>query len=120
MRAHEIADQFFIDAERDGRQINEVNLRAWLWFTCPAEMRVPVERAIRADERMGTNAPLCPYCNIPMTAYAGWGRSGTWWVHIRICSSCGSRTTRKQPRQKQRPITKTSQSHEPIDNGPTA
>ena len=51
MNAIELADAFFRDCEIDNRVANEENLRAWLWFTCPAAMRRDAEKAIRADAR---------------------------------------------------------------------
>ena len=51
MTVNELADGFFADCETDGREPNEVNLRAWLWFTCPARLRGEVATAIRADSR---------------------------------------------------------------------
>lgn len=47
----ELVNQFFTDCERDNRQPNEENLRAWLWFVCPANLREEVGPAIRADDR---------------------------------------------------------------------
>lgn len=46
-----LVDTFFADLEQDGRPATEDNLRAWLWFTCPAQLRGDVESAIRADSR---------------------------------------------------------------------
>ncbi len=46
-----LVDAFFADLAADGRAATEENLRAWLWFTCPAPLRSETERAIRADGR---------------------------------------------------------------------
>lgn len=47
----DLAGGFFTDCDQDGRAPNDENLRAWLWFTCPAHMRPEAEAAIRADAR---------------------------------------------------------------------
>ena len=47
----ELVTQFFADCAQDSREANEKNLHAWLWFSCPASMRIVVEPAIRADAR---------------------------------------------------------------------
>jgi len=41
-----LAEQYFIDLERDNRQDTRENLRGWLWFTCPAHLRTEVAEAI--------------------------------------------------------------------------
>lgn len=46
-----LANQFFADAETDGREPNRTNLAAWLWFTCPANMRTDVESVVLKDRR---------------------------------------------------------------------
>jgi len=47
----ELVNGFFTSCAKDGRQPNEENLRAWLWFICPANLREEVGPAIRADNR---------------------------------------------------------------------
>ena len=47
----EIANAFFTDCTVDGREPNSQSLRAWLWFTCPAELRDDAAQAITADAR---------------------------------------------------------------------
>lgn len=47
-----LIDAFFVDCETGSREPSEENLRAWLWFVCPAHMRAEVEPAIRADARI--------------------------------------------------------------------
>ena len=42
----QLAEQYFRDLKQDGREDNEENLRAWLWFTCPARLRVDVQAEI--------------------------------------------------------------------------
>ncbi len=51
MSPDDIANQFYADLEREDQPCTEQNLRAWLWFTCPAHMRSAVEPLIRTDER---------------------------------------------------------------------
>jgi hypothetical protein len=63
MDTTKLATQFFSDAAREEGEINEENLRGWLWFTCPANMRAAVERAIRADERWKTRGEEQDRCN---------------------------------------------------------
>lgn len=46
-----LINQFFVDCERDNRSPNDRNLDAWLWFTCPAQMREQVGAGIIADQR---------------------------------------------------------------------
>ena len=49
--SQQIADQFFTDCERDNRSPNPENLRAWLWFSCPAQLRSEIEELILRDKR---------------------------------------------------------------------
>lgn len=62
-----LADAYFRDLERDGRQDTEEDLRAWLWFTCPAHLRVEVEAQIE-EKRTKQHAPVrwwkCKACNM--------------------------------------------------------
>ena len=51
MNITELVNSFFTDCEQDARQPNEENLRAWLWFVCPTNLREQVGPAIRADKR---------------------------------------------------------------------
>lgn len=44
----QLAKQYFADLESDGRQDTDDNLRAWLWFTCPANLREPVAAKIES------------------------------------------------------------------------
>ncbi len=46
-----LTSQFFADCAQDYRLPNEENLRGWLWFTCPASLRIEVGTAIRANGR---------------------------------------------------------------------
>ena len=46
-----LAQQYFADLERDNRTDNDENLRAWLWFTCPAHMRIGVGTAIEQERK---------------------------------------------------------------------
>lgn len=46
-----LVDCYFGDSTTDGKCINEKNLSAWLWFSCPAAMRAQVATAIRSDPR---------------------------------------------------------------------
>jgi len=46
-----LAMQYFTDLERDGREDNETNLHAWLWFTCPAYLREEVHAEIMLRQR---------------------------------------------------------------------
>ena len=54
MKLSELVDVFFDDLEQEACTATEGNLRAWLWFTCPASLRSEVEPAIRADRRWTT------------------------------------------------------------------
>ena len=47
----ELVEVFYTDCAHDGRKPNEADLRAWLWFSCPARLRSRVEPAIHADDR---------------------------------------------------------------------
>jgi hypothetical protein len=47
MEITNIVNQYYADLQRDGREDNEENLRAWLWFTCPAQLRREVDSAIQ-------------------------------------------------------------------------
>lgn len=47
----DLVETFFRDLEQDHREATEDNLRAWLWFVCPAHLRSRVEPAIRANDR---------------------------------------------------------------------
>ncbi len=53
-RSKPLALQYFADLQRDVRQDNNANLNAWLWFTCPANMREIVRAEIL--ERRKTEA----------------------------------------------------------------
>lgn len=46
-----LVEGFYFDCQRDHREPIEENLRAWLWFTCPAQFRSQAGPAIRADAR---------------------------------------------------------------------
>lgn len=46
MTDRKLAEQYFTDLPREGRVDSEQNLRAWLWHTCPATRRDPVEGEI--------------------------------------------------------------------------
>jgi len=41
-----LATKYFADLESDGRTDNEDNLTAWLWFSCPADLRTAVREQI--------------------------------------------------------------------------
>jgi len=41
-----LAHQYFVDLTRENQSDNDKNLRAWLWFTCPARLREQVSPAI--------------------------------------------------------------------------
>ncbi len=45
---NDLANQYFTDLEADGRTDSDDNLRAWLWFTCPANLREPVAEKIES------------------------------------------------------------------------
>jgi len=47
MSVEQLARQYFADLARDGRTDTAENLRAWLWFTCPAHMRGEIEQEIQ-------------------------------------------------------------------------
>ena len=49
----ELVARFYADCAADDRTPNEENLRAWLWFVCPAELRTQVDEDIAHDERFG-------------------------------------------------------------------
>lgn len=49
----ELVARFYADCAADDRTPNEENLRAWLWFVCPAELRTQAGEAIAHDERFG-------------------------------------------------------------------
>jgi hypothetical protein len=56
MRTDEIgllAAQYFRDLERESRKDTASNLRAWLWFTCPANLREEVEAEIVKQRKQG-------------------------------------------------------------------
>jgi len=42
----QLAQQYFSDLDRDDRADTAENLRAWLWFTCPAHLREDVRATI--------------------------------------------------------------------------
>lgn len=46
-----LASQFFSDCEREGIPPSSGALTAWLWFTCPADMRTEVRALIERDTR---------------------------------------------------------------------
>jgi len=54
---NQLVEQFFADLREDLRDATDVNLRAWLWFTCPTTMRTEVEREIRSDSRWTNKNP---------------------------------------------------------------
>lgn len=47
MTTTQLAHQYFEDLMREKSDDNDDNLRAWLWFTCPAHLRSDVEGKIR-------------------------------------------------------------------------
>jgi len=52
-----LVTQYFADCGNDGlAPHDEANLRAWLWFTCPAHRRDEIESAIRRDTRWAINS----------------------------------------------------------------
>jgi len=48
-----LAHKYFTDLESDKRVHSRDNLRAWLWFSCPADLRGPVGEAIEEMLRDG-------------------------------------------------------------------
>lgn len=46
MTINQLADQYFRDLATDFRTDTDENLTAWLWFTCPAGLRVEVRARI--------------------------------------------------------------------------
>lgn len=57
-----LADQYFADLARDGRQDNPENLRAWLWFTCPAHLRGEVRERIEETRQEIVDTVVCSRC----------------------------------------------------------
>ena len=64
---HELVNRFYADCTQDAREPNEDNLRAWLWFVCPAEHREAVGDAIRADDRWPSTRRTCYLPHIRVT-----------------------------------------------------
>ena len=46
-----LIDAFFADCRKEGLPPDSNGLRAWLWFTCPAQLRSEVGHAIAHDQR---------------------------------------------------------------------
>lgn len=53
----QLTRQYFTDLKSAGREDNDKNLQSWLWFTCPADMRVIVEERIEV-QREAEKMPL--------------------------------------------------------------
>lgn len=87
----DLGEGFFTDCDRDGREPSETNLRAWLWFTCPAHMRPETEAAVRADARFKAGADLetitCIECGRTFTQGTDTGRP------YGECPGCGNVNT---------------------------
>lgn len=47
----QLANQFFADCATEGRAADRESLNAWLWFSCPADLRGPVRGIIESDGR---------------------------------------------------------------------
>jgi hypothetical protein len=50
-RIPQLVDRFFADCQQENMSPNAAQLRAWLWFTCPAYLRSQVRPAIEDDPR---------------------------------------------------------------------
>jgi len=46
-----LAKRYFIDLSANSREDTDENLRAWLWFSCPADLRDAVRERILALRR---------------------------------------------------------------------
>lgn len=53
-----LSNQFFTDCQNENLPPNEAQLRSWLWFTCPAHLRIEVRQTIEADKRFGGSTEL--------------------------------------------------------------
>jgi hypothetical protein len=53
----ELIETFFNDCANDNREPNPENLRAWLWFVCPAHLSNEVSESIISDKRFIPESP---------------------------------------------------------------